>query len=304
MNKKDLLKLPICKVNGEKIYYAELDAIYNIEIDNYYKDYPEDKISSEELKELFFETFYSIIYEKLIIQQAKKEGLTVSDEELQKEKENFMQKFKHETEYLIALDDKGLNEDDFIKKLREELLLKKMLKLKVIEPIDFTEEDLKKYYETNKDFLTPKKLYKLSQITLDEEKFTRFSNMILNKLKKGAKFSNLAKQYSIDQYKDDGGNIGYYPIDAFEENIKKELLKLGIGQISNFIKFENKYLLYKLEDVQTNVQKSFDEIKEKLKESLKEQIYMDKFYSYVEKLMENSKIEFFEDNLEKIFKSN
>ena len=136
---------------------------------------------------------------------------------------------------------------------------------------------------------------------MSKEKFEKFADTILKKLKSNEDFSKVAKQYSEDIYKSSGGDIGYVSASVFDERVKNEILKLGVGDITDFININDNYYIYKLEDVQQQREKSFEEIKEELKKVLDEQLYIEQFYEYVESLMEKAKIEFIEENIERYF---
>lgn len=313
--KEKIDDLILCEINGEKLYYKDVKPIFEVEIDNYYKEKLEEnknnnvnnkennyKLSDNDLRNLFMETLFSVIYERLIIQDAKNKKIEVPENLFKEEKEKFIKSFGQDVEFEVALDDKGISVEEFDNSLKEELLLKIMLKKEVYDKISFGDSELYEYYEKNKDFLTPKKLYKLRQLTLSKENFEKLKDIIENKLSKGVSFAEIAKEYSEDNFKLDGGLLEPLPIEAFEEGIGNVIKKTEVGKYTDFIEYGSEIYRYYIEEIIDIKEKKFDEIKDELRKVLSDELYNEIFYNYIDSLMENSKIEFFEENLKKVLR--
>jgi|GEM_PF-1603937 foldase protein PrsA len=325
LKNNDLNNIILCSVNGESIYYKDVKPLFEVELDNYYNDkgkeikedtekdnninknnqiskrYYDIKLTDDEIKNLFMETLFSVIYERLIIQKAKEEKLEVPQKLFEEEKEKFIKSFGQDVEFEVILDDKNITMEQFDTSLKEEILLKMMLKKEVYDKIDFGEIDLYDYYQKNKDFLTPKKLYKLRQITLSSENYEKNKEEIERKLKNGEKFEEIAKIYSEDNFKLDGGLIDPLPLEAFEETIANIIKKTKVGNYTPFIEYGKEYYKYFVEDVIDVKEKSFEEIKDELAEVLKNELYNELFIEYIDSLMEKADLKFNEENLKRIF---
>ncbi len=288
-------KLIICKVNNIEIEYRSLKEAYQVELDNYYSEFPDNQLSEEELKELKLDTLYSLIYELLILDKAKSENLIITEDEIDEEKKEFKDKFGNEMNFDIVMDDNELSKDDFEDFIKNDLLIKKMLKKDIEQEIQITDEMVKQYYETNKKHLIPKKMYQLRQITLNKEGYEEYSEVILKKINRGVDFGELAKMYSEDSFSENEGLLDPLPLESFYEEIQNQIKDLKEGESTEFIDFNDKYFLYKIEKIHDEKEKPFNKIKDELKNVLHSQIYQDLFYQYVEGLMEQSSIEFNED---------
>ncbi|MCX8058425.1 MAG: peptidyl-prolyl cis-trans isomerase [Spirochaetes bacterium] len=318
--KEELDSLVLCTVNGENIFYKNVKPIFEVEVDNYYREKSNEINSSNEdnnkienkednyrlnendLRNLFMETLFSLIYERLIIQDAKNKNVDVPDELFKEEKEKFIKGFGQDIEFEVILDDKNITIQEFDESLKEEILLKIMLKREVYDKISFEEKDLYEYYQKNKDFLTPKRLYKLRQMTLSKENYNKNKDIIDKKLEEGVAFADLVKEFSEDTFKLDGGLLEPLPVEAFDEGIGRIIKNTNIGNITPFIEYGEEYYRYMVEDVIDVKEKKFDEIKDELRKILTDEIYNELFYNYIDSLMEKSDIVFNEENLKKVIK--
>ena len=92
--------------------------------------------------------------------------------------------------------------------------------------------------------------YELSEILFTENVNEKFDET-LKKIKKSiinVGFENTANIFSISSTSKTGGLIGWVNDLQISENLKKHIVKLKIGQISNPIKISGGYLMIKLND--------------------------------------------------------
>ena len=108
------------------------------------------------------------------------------------------------------------------------------------------------------------------------------------KAKKPAKFSDLAKKYSIDQESGQkGGDLGYILEDNIVKEIYSEIAKLKKGEVSNPIETKFGWHLIKYTDVREANPLPFEEVKE----NIREQLYQDAINGINSKITKNIKIE-------------
>ena len=71
------------------------------------------------------------------------------------------------------------------------------------------------------------------------------AKMILERLKKGEKFSNIAKQVSLCPSKKRGGDLGFFGRGKMVREFEKTAFSLQKGQLSNIVKTKFGYHLIK-----------------------------------------------------------
>jgi len=156
-----------------------------------------------------------------------------------------------------------------------------------IEPRD---EDIEDHYQTKIADFQVKKKYKASHILINlkpseiegdlsedekqkqaDKKAQLKSNELLERLKKGADFGEIAKKYSDDPASgENGGSLGEFPKGTMVAAFEKALDNLKPGEISKPILSLFGYHIIKLESVEEKRLKPLDEVKDEIIQSLKE----------------------------------
>lgn len=224
-----------------------------------------------------------LILKALVEQQAKQEGVKVSNEELNEEIMAVQQKFQNEYQFQLALMQYGMTLEQFREETRYNLLLEKLRTKDII----VSDKEVQDYYEENKEYYTVPVQYRLSHIIVSEEDVAKD---ILSQLEKGQDFATLAKAKTEDaEGKDNGGDLGYFEEDGLPKVFKDEVLKLNVGQNTDVIKSQYGYHIVQLTEKLDAKQLAFDEVKSHVERLVK----LEKAVSesdYIRQLREKSKI--------------
>jgi len=161
----------IASVHGIPVTQAELERE---------KAFLKDSFKNMDNKELTKTALENLKAKKAVEYEAQKEGITVTDEELNKAWQNIKDKTK-------------LTKED----LRDILLSDKLFN-KYTKDITVNPEEVKNFYETHKDYYTTVKVYEISVRDKDT------ADTVYQKLKSGEDFSKLFEQYSIDRISGNG----------------------------------------------------------------------------------------------------
>ncbi len=99
-------------------------------------------------------------------------------------------------------------------------------------------EKIQRYYEANKDGFRQQAAIKVSQIALwadavetDAEVRTRAADIIA-RLNKGENFAELAKKFSKDDFREQGGDAGWKDLSSLNDDLVKSLTALADGAYS------------------------------------------------------------------------
>ena len=248
-----------------------------------------------------------MIYTEAIYEAAKKENLLPTEKEVNKSIEEFNKSIKDNDEYKKQLKEIGID-DNFLKYHFERSLASNNYKEKFDKDNAVTNEEIKKYYEDNKDdfYIDQVKASHILIKTIDDqdkelsdeekEKAKKKAEEVLKKAKAGEDFSELAKKYSQDTLSaQNGGDLGFFKRGEMVKPFEEAAFSMKVGEISDLVKSDFGYHIIKVTDKE-NRQKTFDEVKDTIKQTLIEE----KYNAQVEKLKEESKIEKNEDVLKKI----
>lgn len=173
--------------------------------------------------------------------------------------------------------------------LREGLIIETLLKKKLTSDSKLSDEEIKKYYEKNKEKFKKDREINTRHILLKSEEEAK---QIKEKLKAGEDFTDLAKKYSIDpNAKVTGGEVGFHPKGTLLPEYEAAAFKLTkVGQTSGIVKTQFGYHIIRLEGAKPPAYVSFDEVKDFIKQQLMQEKQKEIVEKYIEELKKNSKI--------------
>ncbi|MDI6689813.1 MAG: peptidylprolyl isomerase [Actinomycetota bacterium] len=276
-------------VNDEKIYLSEVEKELEVLKAKHAELFKGAK--GKEYEKTFKKNILdSMIEKELGIQEAKKQGIRVSEKEVESRYNQMKKMFPSTKSFEEALKKAGLTPSKFKVRLREQLLMDKIW-TKVTKGIEVSEEEMAEYYEKNKNrFKEPEKV-KTRHILLGSEKEAKD---ILKKLKDGEDFGELAKKYSMDKAtKDQGGSLDWMAREQLAPEFADAAFRLNPGEISDVVKTQYGFHIIKLEEKKTEHQKSFEEVKDQAKQELLRERQTKKYQAWVKKLRKKAKIKIY-----------
>ncbi|USK70558.1 peptidylprolyl isomerase [Peribacillus asahii] len=247
------------------------------------------KITKEELYDELVasygtDTLNTLITNKMIELEVKKQNVTVSDEDIQKELDVLIEQYGDEETLKGQLEASGSSMDDLKDDIVQYLQTRKL-----IEPsIKITDEEIKTYFEENKDSLGQAEQVEASHI-LVEDKAT--AEEVLKKLKSGGDFAELAKEYSTDEGSAaNGGSLGYFGKGQMVAEFEDAAFKLEVGKISEPVKTEHGYHIIKVTDKKEAKEATLKDSKEQIKETLLTEKLQTEYATWLQKKEEEYKI--------------
>jgi len=276
----------VAKVNGEFISKTEFDQTFEIQKKTYEQTFGEGIMSKstengvtieQALKEAIIE---NLIREEVVLQNAEKEKITITDEEITNEIESYIELIGGEEVFTQFLSTNNMTEDYFKETIRKELIMQSH-KEKFINTLEITDEDIENEFDTNKEAYV---LVKASHILVETEEKAK---EMLKQLENGADFAMLAKENSIHRSTaENGGDLGYFSkgqLDPKFEEFEEIALNLDINELSDIIKTEYGYHIMKVMDKKDTL--------EQLKDKVVTQLQDVKYAEMVQQLYDDSKKE-------------
>jgi foldase protein PrsA len=201
---------PAAIVNGESITHQQLDK----ELE---KRYGKEVVSD-------------LINKALVLQEARKENISVTPQEIKTRAEKLMESPKVK----VVMQERGVTLKDLEDNYAFVIPLDKLV-LKSV-----TDKEKRAFYEINKDKLAK---VKAQHILLKDESTAK---TVLAELKSGKDFSELAKKYSEDKVTGPkGGDLGAFYYDEMEEAFAKAAFDLKPGEISDIVHTKYGYHIIK-----------------------------------------------------------
>lgn len=226
----------------------------------------------------------SLIRDQLLLYGAEKEGIKISDSEINEKFETYKKYFPTEKEFKAQLAAQGQDEATFKETIKRQLILEKLKGKLVKKDLKFPEADMKKHYEANKkSFMTSDEIKGRHILVKKEDE----AKSILAQLQKGGDFAALAKKHSIDESnKSAGGDLGWFAQGMMVPEFNDVAFKLKINDYSQPVKTQFGYHIIQVQDKRPAKQKTYEESKQliaQIMRSEKEQASIQKWLESIRK---------------------
>lgn len=279
-------KFYIAEVNGVGISYNQWQSTFQ----NVISRYDNQTLSSMDqstINMLKNNVLKQIINAELLLQQAKKEKVKISKDDIDSEVDKIKENFSSPEEFNEALRVNNLTLTQLRDEIKNNLMINYILnqaKNKII----ITEDELSSYYDENKEsFFEPEKV-RARHILVETEKE---ANNILQQLKEGIiDFAELAKEKSICPSASNGGDLGFFSKGQMVKEFEDVAFSLEPGEISGVVKTEFGYHIIKCEEKKEAYNPTFEEVKERINNILKYQKESEAISNLIAQLNEQADI--------------
>ncbi len=249
-------------VNDKPITYADLDKQFAFQFGGNNERVTDDQVTIQKL-----EFLRVLIDNEIMLQKAEKLGLLATDADVDA-KLNEMKAPYTQEEFQKQLGARKMSVDDLKGQIRRELSIEKLFNKEIRSLINITDQDIKDYYNANKaNFNLPEPQVHMAQILVtpvDDPSVRNLKNdkakndaqaqakirMIEQRIKSGEDFAALATNFSEDpQTAANGGDLGFMgesTLDKANPELKKLIMSLGAGAVSNIIKTQEGYRILKV----------------------------------------------------------
>ena len=255
----------------------------------------------EQVQEICRKVLEKLIEEKLIDQEVKKSGVKVPSKEIEATLDEVKRRnaaTQEDLEKALAAD--GLTLEAYKKQIEKGLQRQKLINWSVKVETKAGEKELRDFYQKNADRYRPNESYRPSHIlfvipkdaTPDEVKeIKKKCQTVLEKIKGGSDFGEMALLYSQDTSSKDMGDLGYFKKGELVPAFEREALRLKIGEVSGIVRTEFGFHIIKLLDRKGLEPLPFEEVKERIQADYFESEMEKAYKQYLSTLKEKSIIE-------------
>jgi len=242
-----------------------------------------------------------LIDEKLSDQEIQRKEITLEEKEIDATIEQIKkQSYFTDEDLRKALAREGLTMQTYREQIKDELLRSKLISYEVRSKIVVTTEDIRSYYDSHPENYGSKTKYHLKHIMMKipvvantelKNEIKLKMEEIIQRLKKGASFEEMAKRYSESTIADEGGYLGDFELDSLSPQIKAEIITLKPGEYTPILETDQGFQIFMLQNIIEGPKQSLDDVFDEIQNVLYNEIGNQKYQSWIEALRKQAHIQ-------------
>ncbi|MBI5025393.1 MAG: peptidylprolyl isomerase [Nitrospirae bacterium] len=290
-----LLDRVVATVNKEVITWSEFKKAIDPAAKEALKGL-DDREKEKALKVLEKNSLNELINMRLQVQEAQRLGIDMKSSDVEDAITEIKKKYNLSSDdFIKSLKDEGFTLEEYRTKLKEQILISRLVGQEVQAKVLITDEEIKEYYEANKEKYKAEKV-RLKQIffmspTKDEDRAALENKAmeIVQRLKAGEDFSNLAREVSEDASKKFGGDLGFVKRGDVRKEVEDMAFALKAGEVSKPFWSSKGLHIIKVEERVEGI--ALEHVKEEIKGILFENAFRLKYSDWIKGLREKAYIE-------------
>lgn len=286
---------PAALVNGRAIPIEEVNKEVEKITGGGARTIPEDRMAR--IKQNIINR---LIEEELIQQEAERQGITVTEEELNQEFEKYKARFKTEEQFQNYLKHGKTSVEEIKDRLKKSAILNKLLTK--LGKLTVTEEDIRQAYESGiKAYTEPEQVHaqhiliKVAENAPQAEVEAAKKRVAeaMKRLKKGEDFGKVAEEMSDDPgSKSKGGDLGFFRRGVMVPKFEEVAFSLKPGEMTKEpVRTQFGFHIIKVLERKEERVKPLEEVREQIETSLRNRNLFKARRELVEQLRKDAKIE-------------
>ncbi|HXE91718.1 MAG TPA: peptidylprolyl isomerase [Terriglobales bacterium] len=202
----------------------------------------------------------NLIDERLLVQKGADLGIN-AEVELIKRLDEIRKSLNLETmeDLEKAAQQQGVSYEDFKQNLRNSIITQQVIGREVGSRIQFTQEELQKYYEEHKQQFSQPEHVRLSEILVatpapegqspdpqQVEQAERKAKELLAEIRGGASFDEVARKSSEGPTAAQGGDLGTFQRGVLAAELEKLTFEMKVGDVSDVIRTRQGFIILKV----------------------------------------------------------
>ncbi|MFA5089519.1 MAG: peptidyl-prolyl cis-trans isomerase [Candidatus Omnitrophota bacterium] len=270
----------IAVVNNDVITQKDFDdflTFTRIQLSSKYND----KELDGKIDEMRTNLLDKLIEDKLILQEAKKNKIQADPSRIKGRLDEIKKNYSTETGFRLALLKQGLSEGDIENKIKEQILMHSVIEMQVRSKIVVYPGEVTDFYQSNieKFKLMPQR----EVFSLVTEK-ADLASRIFYEARSGSSLEDLAKKYEVVTDKLTVAQDG-----SLRKEIEEIVFILKPNEVSRPVKMEDKYYLFRLDNVIPSRQQSLADAQNDIYGFLSKKM-QEAFVKWLNELRKNSYI--------------
>ncbi len=236
-------------------------------------------IDAEKLAAFRKDALESLIDKELRVQEAARLGLTVDKRAVGTELKKVIERYSNKREFEKRLKAAGYSTRDAKEEIERRLLADLVFQREVVARVKVSDQEARSYYEANQEKFVEPRRFNLSHILVkvpplandfEEKALEKKAKEIARQIRAGLTFDEAVRKYAEGDDQDDGGDMGWVHEGRLVPEIEQEIAKLTPGEIAGPFRTFRGFRIFRVDEVRTERQVPFPEIRDKLLADLTE----------------------------------
>ena len=283
------LGTPVARVNGVPVTSGELDS----EIDRLAPSSVAAHGKALDKGTLREKALDELIVRELAYQKAKEQRLSVPPAEINTTVERIKGHYKSNEGFREALEAEQISQQEFLKRIEKDLLLRKIYKREIDDKATITRDEVEEYYRKNKaKFVVPESI-RLFQIWARATPSARSQiEEALARLKSGTPFFDVAYSYSDDDYRVLGGDYGWVHRGQLAPEVETLAFSAQPKTLVGPVQTSFGWHILRVDEHRAERQMPLAEARAKIRDTLHRERLAQKRAEFTSRLRENARIEY------------
>lgn len=253
-------------------------------------------LKEEDIVNIKREALDDLIEEKVMLIQAEKLGLKVTDDDLKKRVEEIRKDYTGD-QFAQVFGGEKVDYKIWSEELRKRLLLEKLIKREVSSKITITDDEAQAYYQSNRSRYYSEETVHVAQIVVPTREK---ADAVLKRIQAGEDFGTLAREASTGPEAAKGGDLGVFTRGVMPEVFDRIVFSLVEGKTSKVVKSPYGFHLFKVLRKEKGRWIEFGEVKDKIKADIAKGREEQEFRKWLDALKSEAKIRIDEERLKQV----
>lgn len=246
------------------------------------------------------EAFNWIVSMKLLSQEAAKQKIEPEQEEIDEALQAIKSRFPSEQHFNDALQQNNITNEEFLANLKNELVVHKLLEEKVVKEVgEISDSEARDFYNKNQDQFTKSEKARVHHILLRVRNWSNPDVVneiksrgleIIQKLKNGGDFEDLARRYSDDPSAAKGGDLGEFSRGDMLKEFEEATFQLEEGEFSDLVQTKLGFHIIKLDEKVGSQKIPYEQVEAEIKQIIQQNKSNQLFEKYVLELRDKADI--------------
>jgi peptidyl-prolyl cis-trans isomerase SurA len=284
-------------INDEIITISEVREAMGLDLESL-RQQSSGRALQQQAKQLYTRTLGNLMNLRLQLERARKLNLQVDDEDVAHHIEAIKKQNQVSNEQLEQmLRSRGLNLENYRQQVREGLLVAKVVNAEVRSRLVVLDTELREVYQRRQEqYRIPGELtvshilFLVSPQAASEEveRAHQKAREVMQKLRTGGNFAELARQYSDGPSAEQSGLLGTFRSGELLPGFEEAAANLQPGQISDIVRTRVGFHIIRVESRQEGAYKSFETVREDIKAELLQAKTEQKYQEWLDSLRQSA----------------